>query len=370
MCKRLLHTPIIQSRSRHLVTAAPAPHFNVDHVVIGAGVVGLAIAERLSRRQRTSTLVLERHQQFGMEASSRNSEVIHAGIYYPPTSLKTRLCIRGRELLYRVCAEARIPCSKIGKWIVAVSDDEVEYLLKRKGLADELGVPTRWLARRVIQEGEPNLVAAQVLESRETGIVDSHSLMQYLEARVNLQNGNIIYSHPVQSIQKCSTGYIVRVGGPTPSTIQTRILINASGLCSDLIASQVLPLHYGPNTQTSIRYVKGHYFGLRGPPPVKPLIYPCPEKEARDTVTSLGVHCTLDLNGRLRFGPDRPDDYKIDVADEYLAGFHAAIQRYLPAVRKEDLYPDYTGILKKPPQKSQKLNNQAYVPPPNKNKKP
>ncbi|TPX46187.1 hypothetical protein SeLEV6574_g03358 [Synchytrium endobioticum] len=136
------------------------------------------------------------------------------------------------------------------------------------------------------------------------------------------------------------------------------------------IASQVLPLHYGPNTQTSIRYVKGHYFGLRGPPPVKPLIYPCPEKEARDTVTSLGVHCTLDLNGRLRFGPDRPDDYKIDVADEYLAGFHAAIQRYLPAVRKEDLYPDYTGILKKPPQKSQKLNNQAYVPPPNKNKKP
>ena len=172
----------------------------------------------------------------------------------------------------------------------------------------------------------------------------------YVQERLKSQDGDIIYRHPVESIELASKGYIVKVGGPTPSTIKTRILVNSGGLYSDRIAALLLPKHYGPGTENCIRYVKGHYYGLRGKPVVKRLIYPCPEKAARDNVTYLGVHCTLDMDGRLRFGPDaldvdRPDNYKIEETDDaHLTGFHAAIKRYLPSVRKEDLYPDYTGI--------------------------
>ncbi|TPX37240.1 hypothetical protein SmJEL517_g01105 [Synchytrium microbalum] len=339
-------------QSRNLATVALDPDFTVDHVVIGAGVVGLAVAERLSRRPNTSTLVLERHAQFGYETSSRNSEVIHAGIYYPPTSLKTKLCIRGRELMYQTCADARIPFKKMGKWMVAVESEESEYLHQMKDKADKLGVPTTWLTRQQIVDGEPNLVAKEVLFSPETGVLDSHAFMEYLEARLKNQEGDIIYRHPVESISSArGGGYLIRVGGPTPSLIKTRILVNSAGLYSDRIAAFLLPEHYGPGTANQIRYTKGHYYGLRGSSTlVHRLIYPCPEKQARENVTYLGVHCTLDLTGRLRFGPDalyvdRPDDYKVNDADEvYLTGFHAAIKRYLPSVRKDDLYPDYTGI--------------------------
>ncbi|KAJ3280619.1 hypothetical protein HK104_000537 [Borealophlyctis nickersoniae] len=291
-------------------------------------------------------MVLDRHASFANETSSRNSEVIHAGIYYPHDSLKTRLCIRGKRLLYDLCERHNIPHRRMGKWIVAVDSSQEEYLHKMKERADSLGVPVEFLSGEKARQTEPNVNAKTVLVSPTTGIIDSHTYMQVLENKITEQGGDLIYRTAVTAISPASSptsGYIVQ----TPdATIHTRTLVNSAGLAADRIAAMLLPPHMLSHLR--IKPCKGRYYSLRqrsSKPPVSRLIYPVPEANLQ----GLGVHCTLDMAGKVKFGPDtvytdRVDDYSIEEDPELLDRFHRAIVKYMPGTRKEDLYPDYAGV--------------------------
>jgi len=194
----------IKSR-RGLSTLVQRPiEFSVEHLVIGAGVIGLAVAQRLAREG--PTILVERNDRIGEEVSSRNSEVIHAGIYYPHSSLKTALCIKGRIMLYEACQRFNIPHKKIGKWIFAKSEDEGEHLVKIKANGDALGVPLRFLPKAEIKEKEPLLKAVEALESPETGIIDSHEFMRFLESNLLAHEGNIAFQTAVKAIELNGSG--------------------------------------------------------------------------------------------------------------------------------------------------------------------
>lgn len=274
--------------------------------------------------------------------SSRNSEVIHAGIYYPPSSLKTSLCIRGNRLLYQFCAQADIPHRAVGKWIVAQTPKQYDYLLTLKQKADLLGVPVRFLSRREMH-AEPAVRASEALLSPTTGIVDSHALMACLAANIAAAGGDVALRSGVEHIEPCEgSRYLVTVRttgtAPTMTVVCARAVINAAGLHADRVASLVLPGVYRQH------YAKGRYYGYRASEPaVRHLIYPCPE----ENLAGLGTHLTLDLSGRIKFGPDveyveRTDDY--DVEEGKVDEFYRAIAEYLPGVRREALYADYAGI--------------------------
>eukprot|EP00842_Homolaphlyctis_polyrhiza_P003789 jgi/Hompol1/4410/HPOL_003655-RA len=327
--------------------ATSADTITVDHVVVGAGVVGLSIAERLSRHG--TTLLLERWNSFGTETSSRNSEVIHNGIYYPDDSLKTKLCIRGRQLLYELCEQQGIPHRRVGKWIVAVSPEQATDLEKLHRKATGLGVPTLFLDQASARAAEPNVKADLVLVSPETGIIDSHSLMQYLEGRFIDQEGIAGYGTVVRSIERDSVGGNFRVGAQASdgsmSFISAGVVVNSAGLGAEKIAAMVLP----PSRMSHLKlnWCKGHYFAYMPQKPlVSRLIYPMPEKN----LAGLGIHCTLDLSGRAKFGPDTlyvdsPTDLSIrDDDGVLLEKFHRAIATYMPNVRKDQLQADYTGM--------------------------
>ncbi|KAL5035343.1 hypothetical protein BDV3_005291 [Batrachochytrium dendrobatidis] len=323
----------------------------VDHLVIGAGVVGLSIAERLSRHSTASTLLLDQHSVFGNETSSRNSQVIHAGIYYPDDSLKTKLCIRGRELMYDLCNKNNIPFKKIGKWIVAVSQQQTEDLHALQKKAHGLGVETFFLTKKAAIKEEPHVSAYSVLASPTTGILDVHRYMQYLENAFIDQGGTTSYHSLVSAIEKhVNGGYLVTIRSSDGSHTQivAGVLVNAAGLYATNIASMLMP----PSQTASLQmhYCKGHYFSYRrSNSPVSRLIYPLPEKN----VQSLGIHCTLDLEGRLKFGPDvlfidNCTDYSMgsdcDDGGAVMRKFHQAITLYMPMVNLSDLKADFVGI--------------------------
>ncbi|KAJ1343895.1 hypothetical protein BSLG_001556 [Batrachochytrium salamandrivorans] len=328
------------------------PDFALLKQVIGAGVVGLAIAERLSRQgTNTTTLLVDQWPQFGSETSSRNSQVVHAGIYYPKTALKTTLCIRGRELLYDLCKRAHLSHRQLGKWIVAVLPDQADDLYQLHLKAQDLAVPTYFLDKTTAQRQEPNVYAHSVLVSPTTGIIDSHEYMQYLESSFISQKGITSYRSKVTGIEKQSDGrYMVRVklADAIEHQIVCRVLVNSAGLAATEIASMLLP-----RTATAtlrIQYFKGHYFAYKPQRSiVSRLIYPMPDKNLQ----SLGIHCTLDMEGGLKFGPDvvsveLPTDYTLGPECEeggaLLDKFHSAISGYLPLVNKCDLRPDFAGI--------------------------
>ncbi|KAJ3016781.1 hypothetical protein HKX48_003879 [Thoreauomyces humboldtii] len=315
--------------------------FQVDHLVIGAGVVGLAIAERLSRRPSTTTLLIDRNASFGMETSSRNSEVIHAGLYYPPDSLKTRLCIRGNRLMYGFCEENHVPCKRIGKWIVATQEDQVGVLRDMEDRARNLGVEVRMVDLERVKREEPNVIAKAVLESPSTGIVDSHALMACLEAKLESHGTDIAYHTLVASCapHPSTRGYIVTTADQT--TIHAKTLINSAGLSSDTILNSLRP-----STAPRIHPCKGVYYSMTGaPPPVKRLVYPVPEKSLK----GLGIHATVDMSGRVKFGPDATyvdskTDLDIKEDNEVRDRFASAIARYLRGVDPEHLNVDYAGM--------------------------
>ncbi|KAJ3342796.1 hypothetical protein HDU93_000926 [Gonapodya sp. JEL0774] len=342
------------------------PDYEVDHVIVGAGVVGLAIAERLTRTANTSTLIVERHRRPGSECSARNSEVIHAGIYYPPNSLKTKLCIRGRHLLYDFCSQHSIPHRKCSKWIVAQSPAELDVLheIHKRGTA--LDVPLRFLSTTERAQAEP-LIRAQAgaLESPETGIIDSHTYMEQLQMLMlstNPGEASLALSSTVVGIQRdpVTGSYDVAVQSLDADTetsnttiIRTPLLVNSAGLHSDHIASLVL----GPSMASSLAYTihphKGHYYSLSGPAPASRLVYPTP----LPNLQGLGVHLTLDMSGRCKFGPDSVPvadkaDYSVVEPGELGAAkererrhmFWQGVERYFPGVREEDLVADYSGI--------------------------
>ncbi|KAK9420643.1 putative FAD dependent oxidoreductase [Seiridium unicorne] len=325
------------------------------HVVIGGGVIGLAVSQRLATSHPDSTtLLLERHAQVGTETSSRNSEVIHAGLYYGATSLKTKLCVRGKEQLYAFCEKHAVPHRRTGKWIVAQTDEEREALERLHVFArDEIGVPTRWVNEEERGREDPEVTARTgILESTTSGIVDSHSLMLTLHGLFEEQGGVTALNSTIAAIEPLGGG-----GGQKPgsqgwrltvrdvetgeeSSIETETLINCAGLGAADIHNMIAP----PERHMKLYYAKGNYFSYASShPKVKRLVYPMTMPGAG----GLGTHLTLDMAGRIRFGPDVEwvdDPTDLAVNDERLPLAIQEIHKYLPGVDESALASDYAGI--------------------------
>lgn len=310
----------------------------IDCAVIGAGVIGLAVARRLALAGR-EVIVLEANGAIGLETSSRNSEVIHAGIYYPAGSLKARLCVAGRQLLYAYCAQRGVAHQRIGKLIVATRKEETAILAEYLAAAKANGVPDlEWLSAAEAQKLEPQARCVAALLSPATGIVDSHGLMRALLGDAEERGASVAFLSPVLSGQVSGAGVALEVGGADPMRVVCRTVINAAGLSAQAVASAIagFPAHAVP----PLYLAKGHYFTLPGKAPFSRLIYPVAGGGG------LGVHLTLDLAGQARFGPDTAwierVDYRFDASRA--AAFQEAIRRYYPALPDAALAPGYTGI--------------------------
>ena len=301
-----------------------------DVVVIGAGVVGLAAARALAQAGR-EVIVLERHDLVGSETSSRNSEVIHAGIYYPTGSLKARLCVRGKALLYDHCRRYHVPHRRIGKVIVATATAQFEALASYQRQARRNGAgELEWLDRDAVRVLEPAVAALAAVHSESTGIVDSHAFMVSLVGDLEAAGGTIAFRTDVTALERRPAGVRVRCGG---FDLDAAVVVNAAGLGAPRLAARLGGRRRG-------YYAKGHYYTLSGPSPFGRLVYPVAG------AGGLGVHVTLDMAGQARFGPDvvwqQDEDYRFDEAG--FDKFVAAIRRYYPDLDETRLHPGYTGI--------------------------
>jgi L-2-hydroxyglutarate oxidase LhgO len=308
--------------------------------VVGAGVIGLAVARALALEGR-EVLVLEREGAVGTGVSARSSEVIHAGLYYPSGSAKARLCVRGRALLYRYCAERGVGHRRCGKVVVASGAQQLEALAQLEARARANGVEdVRRLSRDELRALEPELAADAALHSPSTGIVDSHGLVRALEADARSAGAQLVFHHEVLGGRCDDAGLELEVQGPggERSRWRARTVVNAAGLHAVALA-HALRGAPRPPTQRS-HWARGHYFSLRGPPPFSRLVYPLPEPGG------LGVHLTLDLQGRARFGPDVEWVTALDYAPDpgRVRAFEEAIRRYWPGLPAGALEPAYTGI--------------------------
>jgi L-2-hydroxyglutarate oxidase LhgO len=308
---------------------------SVDAVVIGAGVVGLAIARELAL-QGHETLILEAASAIGAGASSRNSEVIHAGLYYPPGSLKARLCAAGRERLYGFCRERGIAHRQLGKLIVAARGELP--LLERLALnARSNGVELEWLDAAAARALEPALECAAALHSPLSGILDAHAYMLALLAEGEAHGTTLACRTTVTRLAPEGRGIAIGVNGAPPA-LRARRLINSAGVDAPAVAHLIegFPAEHIPQAYLS----KGNYFSLRGRAPFRRLVYPVPE------AGGLGIHLTLDLAGRARFGPDvepvQACDFSVDPARS--TAFYTAIRRYWPALEDGALEPAYAGM--------------------------
>lgn len=310
----------------------------VDAVVIGAGVIGLAVARRLALAG-LDTIVLEATGAIGTETSARNSEVIHAGLYYPNNSLKARLCVIGKQMLYGYCHARGIGHRRCGKLIVAADQAEAAVLADIDAGARANGVTDlRLLSAAEARTLEPALTCAAALLSPSTGIVDSHGLMLALLGDAEAAGAMIAFHSPVAAGRVGAGGLTVETAGPTPMALGCRVLVNAAGLDAPAVAARFdgLPADDLPRTWLA----KGSYFTLAGRIPFRHLIYPVP------CDGGLGVHLTIDLAGQARFGPDveavETRDYRVDPrrGDR----FYAAVRRYWPGLPDAALLPGYAGI--------------------------
>ena len=319
---------------------------NVEITIIGAGIIGLSIAAEASKIS-DSVFVLERNTNFGMETSSRNSEVIHAGIYYPKDSLKAKTCLEGNHLLYEICENNNIPYKKTGKFIVAVCDSEIKDLenlfenAKNNGALD-----LELIFRDKIREQEPNIEAKAAIFSPSTGIVDSHSLMKYFLFKAKNNGAEIAFKSEVKNIERTPSGYrvtIVDSAGELFSFL-TNVVINCAGLESDNVAKSA-----GIDIKSEnyvLKYSKGQYFKVceKKSNLVQRLIYPVPASNS----SGLGIHATPNLGGSLRLGPDDKYiprdriDYDVDISDK--DKFYQSIVFFLPFLELDDLTPDMSGI--------------------------
>ena len=310
----------------------------VDCVVIGAGVVGLAVA-RACALVGLETLALEAESTIGTATSARNSEVIHAGLYYPRGSLKARLCVQGRQALYDYCASHGVAHQRCGKLIVATRDEQIGALERIGAAAAANGVhDLRRLDAAQARAREPALQCVAALESPSTGIIDSHGLMLALLGDLESAGGLVAVRSPVLSGRILADGILLRVGGDESMELVAHRVVNCAGLHAQAVAAALDGLP--PDSIPAGRYAKGNYYALSGKAPFSRLIYPVPEPGG------LGVHLTLDLGGQARFGPDvewiDAIDYTVDPARA--DGFYAAIRRYWPDLRDGALRPDYAGI--------------------------
>ncbi len=310
----------------------------VDTIVIGAGVVGLAVARQLALTGR-EVLVLEAEPTFGTQTSARNSEVIHAGLYYPSGSLKARLCVRGKEQLYRYCTERGIAHRRIGKLLVATDEAELPALAGYERRSAANGVPLQPLAVADIHRLEPMVRAVAGLYSESTGILDSHGLMLALLGDAEQAGATLVTHTPVVGARIESNGIVLCTGGDEPFELRCRQLINAAGLQAQELARRMdgFPAEHVPATF----YAKGHYFTLSGRAPFQHLVYPMPDQ------AGLGIHVTLDLGGQCKFGPDVsgwPTELDYTFEPGLDDKFYRAIRRYYPDLPDGALQPGYTGI--------------------------
>jgi L-2-hydroxyglutarate oxidase LhgO len=311
---------------------------SVDCLVIGAGVIGLAIARALARAGR-EVVVVEAENAVGEGVSSRNSEVIHAGIYYPTGLTKTRLCVEGKEMLYRFCGEYGVPHRRCGKLIVAANENEVAGLAALEARAKANGVHDLvWLTGEEARALEPELKAERALLSPSTGIVDSHALMLALWGDAEAHGAAIAFATPVVSGQVEREGLTIETGGGEAMPLTAANVINAAGLGAQAVARTIqgVPIETIP----PLHLAKGNYFSLSGRSPFSRLVYPMPAEGG------LGVHLTLDLAGQARFGPDvewvNALDYDVDPRRS--ESFYGAIRTYWPGLPDGALQPAYAGI--------------------------
>ena len=311
----------------------------VECLVVGAGAVGLAVAAALARSGR-EVVVLEREGLIGSHTSSRSSEVIHAGIYYPKDSAKARLCLRGRAMLYAYCAERGVAHARPGKIIVATAAGQQARLAAIAAAATANGVDDLApLGRADLARLEPELAGVAGLFSPSTGLVDSHGLMLALRGDAEDHGAMIAFGTRFVAARPAGRGLEVEAGDAAGTLrLRTRLLVNAAGLVAGRVASGIAGLP--PAHRRTVHYCKGSYYGLRGRAPFRHLIYPVPERDG------LGVHLTLDLAGRARFGPDTEWVDRLDYAVDpgRAQGFYAAIRSYWPGLPDGALVPDYAGI--------------------------
>jgi len=318
-----------------------------DSVIIGAGVIGLAIARQLAAHPTINEqLILEQEEHFGSGISSLNSEVIHAGLYYPEQSLKAQLCCRGKALLYDFCAARQISHHRCGKLIVATSSAELNTLEHIHQQATRNGVNDLedWQPSTIARH-EPQVRGCAALFSPSTGIVDSHQLMLSLLAEAESQGSQLICRTRLERITPTTDGFYLQ-GDSAGETfkIKTRRLINAAGLGAQAVAAQIEDFpstHIPPSL-----FCKGNYFALQGAAPFSHLIYPVPEASG----AGLGIHATLDLQGQVRFGPDTEaiidtahSELDYSVSQQRLSHYYEAIRRYYPGLKDDKLTPAYVG---------------------------
>jgi L-2-hydroxyglutarate oxidase LhgO len=310
----------------------------VDAVVIGAGVVGLAVARALALAGR-EVIVLEAADGIGTETSSRNSEVIHAGIYYPPGSLKARFCVAGKSALYAYCAERGIPHRNCGKLLVATDEKQLPKLHAIKAQADANGVTDlRLLSVAEARAMEPELRCVAAYLSPSTGIIDSHAFMLALQGEAEARGAALAFKSPVERGRVRDNGIMLEIGGAEPMQVLARTVVNSAGLHAPRVAASIqgIPPAHVPPTY----YAKGNYYSLVGRSPFSRLVYPMPNE------AGLGVHITIDLGGQARFGPDVEwiDRIDYDVDPRRADSFYAAIRDYWPGLQDGRLAPGYAGI--------------------------
>lgn len=308
-----------------------------DCVVIGAGVIGLAVARALALRGR-DVIILEAADSFGTGVSARSSEVIHAGIYYPRGSLKARLCVAGRELLYPFCARTSVEHRCCGKLIVASTDEQIEDLRLIHAAAAHNGVVLEWMTAAAVRELEPELRCSAALFSPLTGIIDTHGYMQALLAEAEGARALFAPRNQVMRMWLESSTVLLAVNQDERPDLRAKVVINCAGLHATQIAGSIegFPRAHIPHQY----YARGHYFSTTGRTPFRHLIYPVPE------AGGLGVHLTLDLAGHARFGPDVEwiDELDYSVSLDRAERFYAAIRRFWPGLEDGKLVPAYAGI--------------------------
>lgn len=333
---------MVRLRTEH-VESTPA----VDVCIVGAGVVGLALARTLAiTRPGLDILLLEKNNHVGTETSSRNSEVIHAGLYYAPDSLKAALCIRGADLLYQYCEQRGIAFKRIGKLIVA-DQHEIAALEQIQQRAQACGVSSLTLLDASgLKHKEPCVQADAALWSPDTGIVDSHALMQQLLLEAESAGVTLALRSSLLAAEPTDRGFCLQIqSGSDAITLRSRLVINCAGLHAVDVARRIEGLP--PERIPTVDFIKGNYLSLSGRSPFSHLIYPVPDPLHR----GLGIHATLDMNDQCRFGPDiealagaPASDADYAVSTSRVPLFYAAIQRYYPAIRLDRLQPAYSGI--------------------------
>ena len=321
----------------------------IDVVIIGAGVVGLAIASRLVKHYE-NIFVIEKEPSFGQGASSRNSEIIHAGIYYHSDSLKAKTCVEGNRMLYEICQNNKIPFKKLGKLIVSTNSDEdkqIDVFYTQGNTNGVVGLEIIDSAK--IKELEPNIEGIRALFSPETGVVDSHKLMEYFYLKAKEEGAGIVYQSKVKSIHRQSGFYQMEIEDSHQELFKfsSKIVVNAAGLYSDLIAAMV-----GINIKKEeydLKYCKGQYFRLSPDKSrlINRLVYPVPDQSDG----GLGIHLTPDISGQVKLGPDAQylpenvEDYEVD--KDRQQQFCDSINKFAPFIKLDDIYPDMAGIRSK-----------------------